>query len=300
VSAQLREPLDPGVVARLGSLEFIAREIVMGFLKGLHFSAGKGSSIEFHSYRPYVPGDEVRRLDWRTFGKTDRFYLKEYHDETNLRVTLVLDASASMGFGSAGLTKLRYASCLAAALGFLFHSQRDAVGLAVVDSRVRQLVPPKATARHLSGLFALLEGAEARGPTRLAGAIHSLAERLPRGGAVVVLSDFLDDPRAVITSLEHLRHREAEVLAFHLLDPAEESFPFQRWTIFRDSEDPTVAVRLDARQVRGLYEENLAAHLANLRQGCRAAGIDYALVRTAEPFAEALARCLEARARRRR
>lgn len=299
MNAELRDYLDPAAVARLGSLEIIARTLVKGFLKGLHFSSEKGSSIEFLSYRPYVQGDEVRHIDWRTFGRTDRFYLKEYQNETNLRATIVLDDSASMGYRSGEVSKLRYGSCLAAALGYLLLLQRDAVGLVLVDSRVRQFVPPKATAQHLSGIFALMEAAQAQGETLLADAIHRLAGRLERRSFVMVLSDFLDDPRAIISSLEHLRHRGDEVLAFHLLDPAEEEFPFTRWTIFRDSENPGLELRLDARQVRELYRENLGAHIEVLRQGCRAANIDYALLSTRRPFELSLATYLEARSRRR-
>jgi uncharacterized protein (DUF58 family) len=292
--------LDPASVARLGTLEVAARFLVEGFIKGLHFSARKGSSIEFAEHRAYVPGDEVRRIDWRTFGKTDRFYLKEYEDETNLRATLVVDASASMGFGTAGISKLRYAELLAAALGYLLLGQRDAVGLALVDGSVRRYVPPRATPEHLAGVFRALDGASAAGTTRLADCLHRLAGRLRRRSFVCVISDFLDDPRAVLKSLANLRHRGAEVILFHILDPAEEEFPFTNWTVFEDSEDRSSRIRIDARQVRETYLENLAEHVRILRTGSLALGVDCARLSTKTPFEEALAAYLEARARRRR
>lgn len=294
---ELRDDLDPAAIARLGSLEVIAHTLVAGFLKGAHLSADKGSSVEFLSYRPYVQGDEIRRLDWRTFGKTDRFYVKDYQDETNLRAILVLDVSASMGFGSGEVTKLRYATCLAAAFGYLLVGQRDAVGLALIDSRVRELLRPKATPERLGVLFARLARLDAGGETRLAEAIDRLAGMLPRRSLVVLLSDLLDDPRAVLRSLGRLQHRGCDVLVLHLIDPAEESFPFNRWVRFRDSESPGVELRLDGRRVGDLYREKLAEHLDILGRGCRGTGIDHALVSTARPFAVALAAFLESRGR---
>lgn len=297
---ELRDYLDPAAVARLGKLEIVARTLVEGFIKGLHFSAAKGSSIEFAEHRPYVPGDEIRLVDWRAFGKTDRFYLKEYEDETNLRAVLFVDASGSMGFRSGEVSKLRYASCLAAALGYLLLGQRDAVGLAVAGSSVRRYVPPKATPQHLRGIFAILEATQAEGKTSLPDCLHRIAGRIHSRSFVVVLSDLLDDPRAVLKSLAHLRHRRTEVLLFHILDPAEEEFPFTNWTVFQDSEDRSSRLRLDARQVAEIYRENLAEHLEVLRKGCVALGVEYARVNTRTPFEISLATYLDARERRAR
>jgi uncharacterized protein (DUF58 family) len=287
------------VVARIGSLEIAARSLVEGFLKGLHFSARRGSSTEFIEHRAYAPGDEIRRIDWRTFGRTDRFYLKEYEDETNLRAILVLDASGSMAYGSAGVTKLRYATLLAAALGYLLLSQRDAVGLAVVEASLRRYIPPKATPRHLAGIFSALESEPAGGETRLADCIHRIAGLARRRSFIVIISDFLDEPASVLESIAHLRHRGSEALLLHVMDPAEEEFPFTGWTVFRDAEHPRARARLDARQVREIYLENLAEHLSALRTGATALGVDHSVVGTGRPFDIALAAYLEARARRR-
>ncbi len=294
---RLGEVLPPAAVARLDRLEVVARSLVEGFIKGLHLSPAKGSSTEFAEHRPYAWGDEIRSIDWRTFARTDRYYLKEYDDETNVRATLVLDASASMASPAGELTKFRYAVCLVAALGYLLHKQRDAVGLALVDSRVRKLIPPKATAQHLGGVFKTLRGAEPTGATNLAGVLHQLAAHVVSRALVVVVSDFLEDPRELLRSISHLRHRGCEVLVFHVMAPEEETFPFTNWTIFRDPENPATRLRLDARQVREIYLDNLRVHLEALKRGCRAAGVDYALVKTDTPFEVSLATFLDTRRR---
>ncbi len=292
--------LDPAAVARLGRLELVARTLVDGFLKGLHFSASKGSSPEFAEHRPYVPGDEIRRLDWRTFGRTDRFYLKEYDDETNVRGTIVVDCSGSMAFGSSGLSKFRYAACLAAALGLLLVRQRDSVGLVLAGAGILRHLPPKATPQHLRGILATLEATSPSGETALAACLHRLAGRLRSRSLVLVISDFLDDPDAIVGSLAHLRHRESDGILFHVLDPAEEEFPFTGWTVFRDIERPGSRFRIDSRQVRELYAENLARHVETLRKGCHAAEVDYERAGTKAPFEVSLARYLDARRRRQR
>jgi uncharacterized protein (DUF58 family) len=303
VNAEIPDLLDPASVARIGSLEVAARILVEGFIKGLHFSSRKGSSIEFAEHRAYVPGDEVRRIDWRTFGKTDRFYLKEYEDETNLRGTILLDCSASMGYGSSspqgdGPTKLRYGQCLAAALGFLMVRELDAVGLLLFDAATRRYVPPKASAVHLAGVFGELERARPAGATALGEVLRSSAERVKRRGLVILISDLLDDPREVLRGLARFRHRLCEVLVFHVLDPAEREFPFTSWTVFRDPEPGGLRLRLDARQIRAAYRANLEAHLAQLKKGCGASGIHYTLLDTRTPFDQALARYLATRRHR--
>lgn len=292
------DTLNPAVVARLESLELVARTLVEGFLKGLHFSAARGSSTEFAEHRPYVPGDDIRRIDWKTFGKTDRFYLKEYDDESNVRATIVIDGSASMSFPPEGMTKLRYGVCLAAALGYLLLLQRDAVGLAVAREALELYVPPKATAEHLRGIFQHLEVTRGQGPTHLGSCLHQLAERAHAHGLAIVISDFLEDPHASLRGVAHLRHRGVETILFHVMDPMEENFPFTSWTVFRDSEDPSRELRLDARQIREVYRDNLREHMEILRKGAIALQAEYALVSTRQPFELALATYLDARARR--
>jgi uncharacterized protein (DUF58 family) len=290
-----RDLLDLRALARLGRLELIAREVVEGFLRGLHRSPFKGSSVEFAEHRPYVSGDEIARIDWRTYARTDRYYLKEYEDETNLRATLVLDGSASMDFGTGGITKFRYAQCLAASLGLLLVKELDAVGLLVFDARVRRYVPPKASAAHLGGIYQELEKTAPAGETDLGRVLRAAADRVRRRGLAVVISDFLDDPRAILKGLSRFRHRHCEVLALHVIDPAEVEFPFSNWAVFRDLEPPGARIRLDARQVRATYLKNLEAHLLQLRKGCGSMNIDYCLLDTRAPFDQGLSRYLAVR-----
>ena len=204
-----------------------------------------------------------------------------------------------MAYGSAGITKLRYAALLAGALGYLLLSQRDAVGLAVVGASLRSYIPPKATPRHLAGIFTALESVAAEGETRLADCMHRVAGLARRRSLIVVISDFLDEPASVLESIAHFRHRGSEALLLHVMDPAEEEFPFTGWTLFRDAERPGARARLDARQMRQIYLENLAEHLSSLRTGATALGADYAVVSTRRAFDTALAAYLDARARRR-
>lgn len=290
-----RELLDPSVLARIGNLELVARAAVEGFLRGLHQSPFKGSSLEFAEHRPYVPGDDITHLDWRSYAKTDRYYLKEYQDETNLRATIILDASESMAFGSRGVTKFRYGQCLAAALGFLMVRELDAVGLALFDSGLRRFVPPKASEAHLGGLFDELERAAPGGETSLGPVLRALAERLKRRALAVLVSDLLDDPQQILKGLARFRHRQSEVVVFHIIDPQELEFPFTNWMVFRDPERPGFKFRLDARQIRAAYRKNLADHLLQLRKGCGSMKVSYSLLDTRTPFDRALARYLAAR-----
>jgi len=296
--SDLGDLLDPALVAQIDKLEVVARRLVEGFMRGLHMSAAKGSSTEFAEYRPYVPGDDIRHLDWRLVGKTDRTYLKQYEAETNLRAVLIVDTSASMGFAATGLTKLRYASSLAAALGYLLHHQRDSVGLALVSNEVERFIPPRGTADHLTGIFRAMEETTPQGATALGDVLHTTAERIHTGSLVLIFSDFLDDPRSILSGLSHLRHRRSEVLAFHIVDPAEEHFPFDNWVIFEDMEHPGARVRLDAREVREVYLQSLWAHRDELRQECTAAEVDYLLLKTDTSFDVPLARFLQIRSRR--
>ncbi len=294
---ELRDFLDPGSVAQLERLQVIARKIVEGFLRGMHPSAARGSSIEYAEHRPYSPGDDLKHLDWRSYARTDRFYLKQFEDETNLRCTLVLDTSASMDFASGGITKLRYASCLAAAMAYLMLGQHDAVGLALAGDSLENFIPPRATAENLAGIFSAMEEIKPGGKTDLAKALKHLAERIEPRSLVILVSDLLDDERSILKGISQLRHRGSEVIVLQVLDPAERELPFNSWMVLRDIEDPTVEVRLDARQMAELYRENFAEHQAAIRRGCSAAEVDYLCLETSEPFANTLGRFLHLRSR---
>ncbi|HET6637771.1 MAG TPA: DUF58 domain-containing protein, partial [Gemmatimonadota bacterium] len=229
-SAQAARPgvraglLSPQDMVRLGSLELVARLVVEGYLAGRHKSPGLGGSLEFAEHRPYVPGDDLRRVDWKVYGRSDRWYVRESEQETNLRATLVLDASASMAFASAGLpSKWAYGRVLAAALAWVFLAQQDAVGLVTFGDGIRAYIPPRAGSAQRARLFAALEAEGAEGGTSPEGPFRELAERLPRRGLLVLVSDLLGPPERFLPGLRYFRHRKHEVVVFHVLDPAERS-----------------------------------------------------------------------------
>src|SRR5258708_7630816 len=229
---------DPTSLSQYGRLALVARHLVEGFLTGVHKSPYKGFSVEFAEHRQYYPGDEMRHVDWRAFGKTDRYYIKEYEEETNLKAYLLVDASGSMGYRGGHLSKFQYAQYIAASLAYLMLHQLDAVGLITHDTRVRQLLPPRASSKHLLHLLRILEGTEPGGETSLAPLWHELAGQLKRRGLVIILSDCFDAIGPLMRALRHFRHRHHEVILFHILAPEEIDFPFRKWTQFRNLESP--------------------------------------------------------------
>jgi uncharacterized protein (DUF58 family) len=283
-------PFDPTELARYGGLTLVARTVVEGFLTGIHRSPFKGFSVEFAEHRQYYPGDELRHVDWRAYGKTDRFFVKEYEEETNLKAFVVVDASGSMRYrGRQQFTKFEYAQQVAASLAYLMLAQLDAVGLITHDTKVRQLVPPRATSKHLLALLHALEAAEPGGETALAPVWDELAaHHLKRRGLVVLISDCFDEPRQLARALRRLRHRRHEVLLFHVLAAEEIEFPFERPTRFRDLERLGDEVRADAKRLRAEYRANFEAYRAELCRTARDLGIDYHLLRTDEPVDRAL------------
>jgi uncharacterized protein (DUF58 family) len=289
--------LDPAVLARIGSLELRARTIVEGFLSGLHRSPLKGFSVEFAEYRPYLPGDDLSVIDWKVFAKTDRHYVKQFEEETNLRAYLILDVSASMNYGTGPLTKLAYGSCLAAALAYLLQRQRDAAGLMTFDDRVRTMLPPSSRPGHLRAMLHALDTEPEGASTDTGRLLHQLADVIAKRGLVVVISDLLDEPDSVIDGLRHLRFRGSDVLVFHVLDRAELTFPFEGAATLRDVESGDQLVTApDA--VRQGYLAALEAHVERFRRELRSAGIDYRLLDTREPLDTALHSFLSVRSRR--
>src|SRR5438874_1272361 len=224
-------PFDPSTLARYGGLGLVARSLVEGFLTGVHKSPYKGYSVEFAEHRAYAPGDEIRHLDWRVLGKTDRYFIKEYEEETNLKAFLLVDASGSMAYAGATQSKFEYARHVAACLAYLMLHQLDAVGLVTHDTRIRQIIPPRATAKHLLRVLQALEQTRPGGETALAPLWHELAgHQIRRRGLVVILSDCYDDQDRLLMALKHFRHRKHEVILFHVLAPEEIEFPFRRLT----------------------------------------------------------------------
>ncbi len=291
------QSLSPELLARVKRLDLKARLVVEGFLTGLHRSPYHGFSVEFAAYRPYMPGDEPKRLDWKALARSDRYYVKEFEEETNLKAYLLLDTSASMGYRGSGTSgKLEYGSCLAAALAYLLLTQHDAVGLALFDDRIRQYLPPRSRRSHLGLLLGALERAGPGGVTRFEGVFGELAARIRRRGLIVLISDLWDDWPAVVSSLQHFRHLKHEVLVFHLLDRDEVDFPFREGASFRDLETGRT-VQAGPEAGAGRYRKRVREWRGTLARECRRHLIDYVPVDTATPFDQALLRYLHKRQR---
>ncbi|OFW16113.1 MAG: hypothetical protein A3H29_19145 [Acidobacteria bacterium RIFCSPLOWO2_02_FULL_67_21] len=290
--------LDPAVLAHLGTLELKSRAVVEGFLSGLHRSPFKGFSVEFAEYRPYLPGDDLSTIDWKVYARSDRYYVKKFEEETNVECHLLLDISASMAYRSSGVSKLEYGSMLAASLAYLMHRQRDAVGLTTFDDRLATMLPPSARPSHLRAVLVALDTLAVGQRTSMAKPLHLLADAIDKRGLVVVISDLLDEPETVIDGLRHFRFRGSEVIVFHLIDPAERTFPFERAARFRDLElgDELMAVPSAVReQYLGALRETIERYGRELGS----AGIDYRLMDTSTPLDFALMSYLSTRGRAR-
>jgi uncharacterized protein (DUF58 family) len=281
--------LTPSDFQKLSNLQVLARQVVEGFCSGLHRSPHKGYSVEFKQHRQYVAGDEIRRIDWRVFGRSDRFYIREYEEETNLRATLMLDLSGSMAYGSGAVTKCEYATRLAACLGYLMLQQQDSVGLVTFDSKIRTYIPPRARVSHLHVLINELQRAKPGGETELGDVFHDMVIKLHRRGLLIVISDCFSDINKLLQALAHFRHAHHEILIFQVWDPHELEFPFNTWTKFECLERAGVNHLLDPVSLREAYMENLARFREELTMGCRRNKIDLVPVRTDQPYSDALA-----------
>jgi uncharacterized protein (DUF58 family) len=273
--------LDPRTLAKLHGLELRAARIVEGYVAGLHRSPYRGFSNEFAEHREYVAGDDLRYVDWKVFGKSDRFYLKQFEEETNLICYLLLDVSESMQYQGPGapLSKLAYAQTAAAALAYLVLHQRDAAGLVTFDDDVRDLIRPSSNPTQLKQLLHLMERPAEKRKSRTGPIFHDLAERLGRRGIVVILSDLFDDVDALLAGLKHFRHRRHDVIVLHLLDPAEIDFPFQQMTMFKGLEALGEVVT-EPRSLRAAYQKEINHFIQRIRTGCRTQQIDYVQIRT--------------------
>ena len=291
--------LDPRTLAQLQGLELRARRIVEGYVAGLHSSPYQGFSNEFAEHREYAIGDDLRYVDWKVFGKTDKVYLKQFEEETNLICYLLLDTSESMRYRGPGasMSKLEYAQCAAASLAYLVLHQRDSAGLVTFDQEVRQLVRPSSSPTQLKQLVHVMEQTTAARKTRTGPIFHDLAERLARRGIVVILSDLFDDVDAMLAGLKHFRHRRHDVIILHILDPAEIDFPFQHITMFKGLEGLGEVIT-EPRSLRAAYQNEVQSFLKQVRTGCRAQQIDYLTVRSDEPLDAVLTAFLSARKKR--
>ena len=275
--------LDPAIIARLGTIDLKARTIVEGFLTGLHRSPYKGFSVEFAEYRQYLPGDDLATLDWKVYARSDRHFVKKYEEETNLTCHMLIDISASMGYGSGPVTKLQYGSYLLGALAYLMHRQRDSFGLIAFDDSIAALLPASARSGHLRTVLLALERLEMGTHTDVAKPLHDLAAAVRKRGMVVLVSDLLDDPARVLDGLKHFRYRGTDVIVFHILDPYELKFPFEQAARFRDTETREEVMAVPG-SVRAGYLERIQGLIDFYRRELGLAGIDYCLLDTSQPL----------------
>lgn len=293
-----RSFLNPAILAQLGSLPLLSRKPMLGSVSGKHSSPHRGASVEFAEYRKYVPGDDLRRLDWRAYGRSDRFYIKEFEADTNLRMVVVLDTSGSMDFGSTSVTKLEYGRRIAAAMSYLAIQQGDAVGLACVSNGIVSNIPARRSPAHLTTIYDTLEEALPQGETGLVEVLHELAETVRQRALVVVLSDLFVESDLLRECFEHLRFRKHDLALFHLLDPEELAFAFQRPTRFTDMEGGT-SIFADPIEIADRYHTALNAYLDDLQKVVLETAVDYRRISIDSPFQDELTNFLVERAQRR-
>ncbi|MFO0941737.1 MAG: DUF58 domain-containing protein [Pirellulales bacterium] len=296
---QQRSFVDPVVLAQLSALPLVARKAMLGNVSGRHSSPHRGASVEFAEYRKYVPGDDLRRLDWRTYGRTDRFYVKEFEADTNLRMVLVVDTSGSMAMPSIGGTKFQYAQRVAAALAYLAIGQGDAVGMTCVAQGIVQQIPPRRNPAHLSTIFDQLEVAKPQGETGLPEVLHEISETVRQRALIVILSDLFVEPPILRDCFEHLRFRKHDVASFHLLDPEEINFNFQRPTRFVDLEGGP-SLFADPVEIADRYQQAMQTYLTELRKVVLETGVDYRRVVLDQPYDKTTRDFLVDRAHQRR
>lgn len=295
-----KNPLDPEILSKLQGLELRARHVVEGYVAGMHRSPYHGFSIEFAEHREYSPGDDLRYVDWKVFGKSDKYYLKQFEEETNLICYLLLDISQSMTYQGpdAPMSKLEYAQTMAASLAHLVLQQQDSVGLVTFDREIRHITKASSNPSHLRSLLHEMQETSAEEKTALGPIFHDLAERIKRRSIVVVISDLFDDAHEILAGLKHFRHRRHEAIVLHVLDPAELDFPFQQMTLFEGLEQlPDVLT--EPKTLRKAYLKEMGDYLKQIKVGCRQQQSDYVQIRTDQPLDVTLSSYLSARMNRR-
>ncbi len=292
--------LSPEILSRIIPLGFRAQRIVEGSISGLHRSPLHGVSVEFTNYREYAPGDDLKRLDWRAYARSNRFHIKQYEEESDLRATILLDASASMKYGRGAMTKFEYAATVAASLAMMLVRQRDAVGLAVFDEAERAWLRPAATQAQLAKIIDILEKTKPDRQTDLAAVMRKVADQIKRRGVVLIISDLLTDLDAFYRELDRLQYQGHEIVIFQVLDPDEIDLPFQDSVLFRDIEPAGAASELFAEPwaFRKQYRAAMEQFIADVKSRCQFAGIDHTLLRTSEDLGSALTFYLHARTAR--
>jgi uncharacterized protein (DUF58 family) len=288
--------LDPQFLATISNLELVARSVVEGFITGLHKSPFHGFSVEFSQHRPYMPGDALRFVDWKVYARTDRFYIKQFEEETNLRCYILVDISASMGYKSGRVSKWMYASYLTAALAYLLLHQRDATGLVLFDEAIRLQMPPRSMESYLREMLTHIEQASLGKDTSVGKVLHQIADQFRRKGLIILISDFLDDPDEILKGLKHFRHDRHDVLAFHILDRQEAEFDFSGNVMFRDLESGE-KLKTQPFFVREQYRQRFGAFLRYYQTETSKNNIDYQQIFTDEPLNIALTKFLSKRKR---
>ena len=288
--------LTPDIISRLNNLSLKARFVVEGFIVGLHKSPYHGFSVEFSEHRAYGAGDEIRHVDWKLWGKTDRFFIKQFEEETNLKSYLLVDQSLSMTYKSKNMTKLEYAQILAASLGYLMLKQQDAVGLTLFDDRIRVNIPARSKRSHLNIILSQMQNISAGPETTIAPVLHKTAEAIKKRGLIILISDLFDDPDKVLSGLQHFRYKGHEVIVFHVLDPQELTLDFTQRTRFRDMESGEEIVT-DPWHIQSDYQKSMEQFCDYIKSNCRQKNIDYVQLSTDFPLDMALSEYLIKRKR---
>jgi len=275
---------EPERITQLKNLNLLVRQAVEGFITGLHRSPHKGFSVEFSEHREYTPGDDLRHLDWVAWARSDRYYIKQYEQETNLNAYILLDASASMNYKhTAPITKFAYGCYLSGCLSYLMANQQDSVGITVFDEDVRSHLAPGSTPAHLDRIFKLLEKTRPGKRTAIPETFHRLAGSIAKRGLVIIISDLYDDPGEILKALQHFVYKKHQVIVFHLMDEAELEFPFTKITSFVDMET-NEKIKVDPRDVRQAYRSEAEAFVNRFRKECSDRNIEYSLITTSTPY----------------
>ncbi|NCS88767.1 MAG: hypothetical protein AUK34_08320 [Ignavibacteria bacterium CG2_30_36_16] len=282
-----RKYLDPAVISKLNSYELRARLVVEGFMVGLHKSPYHGFSVEFTEHRPYMQGDNLKDVDWKVYGKTEKYYIKQYEEETNLKSYILLDKSKSMGYASKGnISKLEYGATLTAALSYLMVKQQDAVGLSIYSEKIEQHLPPRTSKTYMHEILKALTSVTPSNKTNTASCLHQIAEKIKRRGLVIIISDLFDDVNSILTALKHFRYQKNEVIVFQILDPLERSFAFGKDAVFKDLETEE-EMTTQPYQIQKAYREAMDEFIRRIKSECLNSNIEYNLIDTSAPFDKA-------------
>jgi uncharacterized protein (DUF58 family) len=279
--------LKPGILSSINNLEFLAKLIVEGFITGLHKSPFHGFSVEFSQHKPYMQGDSLKHIDWKVFARSDRYYIKQYEEETNLRCSILLDTSSSMTYKSKDISKLEYASILTASLAYLMLKQRDATGLMLFDDKIRKNLPVKSVPVYIKDIIFALSDIKPGNDTNITNALHTIAERIKRRGLIIIVSDLLDDPLKVLSGMKHLRYSKHEIIVFHIVDDQEVDFNFKGEYIFEDLENKHT-IKADARYIQQEYLNQINKQHTFFKNSFYENHIDYIKIRTSEPIESSL------------